>query len=47
MPTLRHLLDELHKMRVDPSDIDMPGQLYDDFVDQADDVAEQNPDDDK
>ena len=44
MPTLKHLLDELRKLRVDPDEITMPGQLYDDFVDQADDIVEDNPD---
>ena len=44
MPTLKHLLDELHKLSVDPDDISMPGQLYDDFVDQAAEVID-NPED--
>ena len=35
MPTLRHLLDELRDMDVDPNDVRLPGTLYDDLVDQA------------
>ena len=42
MPTLRHLLDELRKLAVDPDDVRLPGQLYDDLVEQAEDV-EENP----
>ena len=44
MPTLKHLLDELHKINVDPDDIRVPAQLYDDFVEQAEDI-EENPED--
>ena len=47
MPSLKHLLDELRKLSVDPDDIYMPGQLYDQFVDQAEDVTEDNPDNSK
>jgi hypothetical protein len=43
MPTLKHLLEELQNMRVGPDDIHIPGQLYDDFLDDAEDIAEQNP----
>ena len=42
MPTLKHLLDELRKLAVDPDDVRLPGQLYDDLVEQAEDV-EENP----
>ena len=43
MPSLKHLLDELRKMRVEPDEIMLPGQLYDDLVDQAEDNID-NPD---
>ena len=43
MPTLKHLLDELRKLAVDPDDVRLPGQLYDDLVEQAEDTTEENP----
>jgi len=43
MPTLRHLLDELRDIDVDPNDVRLPGQLYDDLVEQAEDTTEENP----
>jgi len=43
MPTLKHSLEELQKLAVDPDDIRVPGQLYDDFIEQAEDSIEQNP----
>ena len=46
MPTLKHLLEELNKMTVDPDDIRVPGVLYDDLVSQAEDVVE-NPDEEE
>ena len=42
MPTLKHLLDEIRKIDVDPDDVRLPGQLYDDLVEQAEDTAEEN-----
>lgn len=46
MPTLRHLLEELRMLDVDPDKVRIPGQLYDGLVEQADDIAEQeNPGD--
>lgn len=42
MPTLRHLLEELKKLAVDPDDIRVPGQLYDEFIKQAEDTIEEN-----
>ena len=47
MPTLKHLLEELHKLDVNPDEVRMPGTLYDDLVDQAEDVIEENPDEKK
>jgi hypothetical protein len=43
MPTLRQLLEELRLIKVDPDDVRIPGQLYDDLVDAAEDIAEGNP----
>jgi hypothetical protein len=39
--TLKHLLEELKKIKVDPDEVRIPGQLYDDFVDDAEDIAEE------
>jgi hypothetical protein len=43
IPTLKHLLEELWKIKVDPDEIRIPGQLYDDLVGEAEDIAEENP----
>jgi hypothetical protein len=43
MPTLKHLLEELRKIDVDPDEIRIPGQLFDDLVDDAENIAEENP----
>jgi hypothetical protein len=43
MPTLKHLLKELRMISVDPDEVRIPGQLYDDLVDDAEDIAEENP----
>jgi hypothetical protein len=42
VPTLRHLIEELKELDVDPRDIRLPGPLYDDLVSQADDVADED-----
>ena len=42
MPTLKHLFEELKKLAVDPDEVRLPGQLYDDLVEQAEDTIE-NP----
>ena len=39
MPTLRHLIEELGKISVDPDEVHIPGQLYDDLVGDAEDIA--------
>jgi hypothetical protein len=41
MPTLKYLIEELRKIDVDPDDVRIPGQLYDDLVDDAEDIAEE------
>ena len=43
MPTLKHLLEELRMISVAPDEVRIPGQLYDDLVDDAEDIAEENP----
>jgi hypothetical protein len=40
MPTLKHLFEELEKLAVDPDEIRVPGKLYDDLVEQAEDTIE-------
>lgn len=45
MPTLQNLIDELHKLAADPDEIRVPGQLYDDLVEQAEDVVDENQED--
>ncbi|MFC1998136.1 hypothetical protein ACFLVR_00645 [Chloroflexota bacterium] len=43
MPNLKHLLDELRDMDVEPDTIRIPGQLYDDMVADAEESIEENP----
>ena len=45
MPTLQNLIDELRKLATDPDEIRVPGQLYDDLVEQAEDVIDENQED--
>ena len=40
MPNLQHLLDELKKLQVKPEQVRIKGRLYDELVDDADDVSE-------
>ena len=40
MPTLKHLIEELSKLDIDPDKVRLPGTLYDDLVEQAEDTAE-------
>ena len=42
MPNLKHLLDELEELDVDPRQIKLPGPLYDDLVQRGEDVEEDN-----
>ena len=39
MPTLKHLTQEPRKISIDPDKVRIPGQLFEDLVDQA----EENP----
>jgi hypothetical protein len=41
MPTLKHLLEELKKLAVDPDDVRMPGTLYDELVEQAEEASDE------
>jgi hypothetical protein len=45
MPTLKHLLEELKALRVNPDEVRVPGTLYDDLVEQAEDSIEDDPED--
>jgi len=40
MPTLKHLLEELKKLAVDPDEVRMPGTLYDELVEQAEEASD-------
>jgi hypothetical protein len=42
MPSLKHLLEDLKEIDVDPNEVHIPGQLYDDLVDQADSIADED-----
>jgi len=41
MPTLKHLIEELQELSVDPREIRLPGQLYDELLDQVESVADE------
>lgn len=45
MPNLKHLLDELEELDITPQQVKLPGPLYDDLLDQAEDINEQNEED--
>lgn len=45
MPNLKHLIDDLRELRVNPDEVKLPGTLYDDLVDQAEDIIDEDPDD--
>ncbi|MFC1971639.1 hypothetical protein ACFLV0_06955 [Chloroflexota bacterium] len=44
MPNLKHLLEELEDLGVEPKQIRIPGQLYDNLVSDAEESSEENPD---
>ena len=44
MPNLKHLLDELEGLDVDPRQIRLPGPLYDDLIEQAEDTDDETED---
>ena len=41
IPTLKHLLEELEKLAVEPDKVRMPGTLYDELVEQAEEANEE------
>jgi hypothetical protein len=45
MPPLKQLLEELRKIDVDPDEIRISAALYDDLFDEAEDIADESPDD--
>ena len=47
MPNLKHLLDDLKDLGVEPKQIRIPGQLYDNLVADAEDSSEENPSDEE
>ena len=42
MPNLKHLLDELEELDVDPRQIKLPGPLYDGLVQQGEETADED-----
>ena len=47
MPNLKHLLEELEELGVEPQKIRIPGQLYDNIVADAGESGEGNPEEEK
>jgi len=47
MPTLKHLLEELKKLGADPDEVRIPGQLYDDLYEQAEENIEEEDSEEK
>jgi hypothetical protein len=47
MPNLRHLLEDLEELGVEPRRIRIPGQLYDSMVADAEESVEENPEDEE
>ena len=45
MPNLKHLLDDLEDIGVEPDKVRLPGQLYDNIVADAEETS--NPEDDE
>ena len=41
MPNLKHLLEELQEIGVEPDKVRIPGQLYDNLVADAEDSGEE------
>jgi hypothetical protein len=42
IPALKHLIEDLRKLSVGPDEVSITGQLYDDLIDDAEDIAEEN-----
>jgi len=47
MPNLKHLLDDLEELGVEPNTVRIPGQLYDNMVADAEESIEENPTEDE
>ena len=47
MPNLKHLLDDLEELGVEPHTVHIPGQLYDNMVADAEESSEENPAEDE
>jgi len=47
MPNLKHLLDDLEEIGVEPNAVHIPGQLYDNMVADAEESIEQNPEEEE
>ena len=47
MPTLRHLIEELKRLMVDPDDVRIPGTLYDEIVADAEESDEEGAEDEE
>ncbi len=47
MPNLKHLLEELQELGIDPKHIRIPGQLYDNLVADAEESIEENPEEEE
>ena len=45
MPNLKHLLEDLEELGIEPKKIRIPGQLYDNLVSDAEDSGEQEEED--
>jgi len=41
MPNLRHLLEELEALSIEPTEVRLPGQLYDELLEQVEPVADE------
>ena len=46
MPNLKHLLEDLGEISVEPDRVYIPGQLYDSMVANAEESVEENPEED-
>ena len=47
MPNLKHLLEELEELGVEPNTVRIPGQLYDSLISDAEESIEENPAEDE
>ena len=47
MPNLKHLLDDLEELGVEPNTVRIPGQPYDSMVADAEESIEENPAEDE